>query len=72
MIHTLSDFNSVSNSIECLIIGYDCLNKVDGKRNKELKMIDFSRFVNVRIIDIGSDSLDNIQSITIESVMIGD
>ena len=58
------DLNNVSDGIENLIIGNGCLN--------ELKRIHFSRFMNVRMIDVGYDSLGNVESVVISSLMVYD
>ena len=50
----IDDLNNVSDVIECLIIGNYCLN--------ELNEIDFSRFANVRLIDVGVYSLQNVNN----------
>ena len=50
----IDDLNNVSDVIECLIIGNYCLN--------ELNEIDFSRFMNVRLIDVGVYSLQNVNN----------
>ena len=60
----VNELNSISDVIECMIVGNDCLNELD--------KIDFSRFVNVRTIDVGLDSLKNVKSVMISSMMIVD
>ena len=50
----VDDLANVSDVIECLIIGNYCLN--------ELNEIDFSRFMNVRLIDVGVYSLQNVNN----------
>ena len=60
----IDELNNVSDVIECLIIGNGCLN--------ELKRIHFSRFMNVRMIDVGYDSLGNVESVVISSLMVYD
>ena len=67
---SIDDFNQSSINIEYLMIGNWCLNKRN--ENEELKEIDLTRFVNVRVIDIGSYSLKNISSLSISSMMIDD
>ena len=57
----IDELNNVSDVIECLIIGNGCLN--------ELNDIDFSRFVNVRMIDIGVESLQEVESVMISSLL---
>ena len=59
----VDDLANVSDVIECLIIGNYCLN--------ELNEIDFYRFANVRLIDIGYGSLKNVESVLISSLMNG-
>ena len=61
---SIDDLNNVSDGIEYLIIGNGCLN--------ELSVIDFSRFVNVRMIDVGMDSFRKVESVLISSMMIDD
>ena len=64
VIFTVDDLNNVSDSIDSLIIGNGCLN--------ELNEIDFSRFVYVRMIDIGVDSLRCVKSVVISGLIIYD
>ena len=64
VIFNVDDLNNVSDGIECLIIANDCLNG--------LNKIDLSRFVNVRMIDIGADCLKNVKNVLISSLMIID
>ena len=54
VIVSVDDLNNASDSIECLIIGNECLN--------QLNEIDFSRFMNVRLIDVGVYSLQNVNN----------
>ena len=61
---SLDDLNNASFGIECLVIGNDCLN--------ELGFIEFSGFVNVRMIDVGYYSLQYIEQLVLFSMMIDD
>ena len=61
---SVDDLNNVSCGIECLVIGNDCLNELD--------KIDLSRFVNVRMIDVGCNCLQHIEHIALSSMMIDD
>ena len=63
VIVNVDDLANVSDVIECLRIVNYCLN--------ELNEIDFSRFVYVRLIDIGYGSLKNVESVLISSLMNG-
>ena len=63
VIVNVDELANVSDVIECLRIGNYCLN--------ELNEIDFSRFVHVRLIDIGYGSLKNVESVLISSLMNG-
>ena len=60
----VDELNNASDNIECLIIGNDCLN--------ELNEIDLSRFVNVRMIDVGVTSLQKVESLVISISLIID
>ena len=64
VIVSIDDLNNVSDVIECLMIGNECLN--------ELNEIDLSRFVNVRMIDVGVGSLQKVESLVISCLMIID
>ena len=64
VIVSIDDLNNVSDVIECLIIGNYCLN--------ELNEIDFYRFANVRLIDVGVNSLVKMNNVLISSLMIYD
>ena len=59
----IDELNNVSDVIECLIIGNYCLN--------ELNEIDFYRFANVRLIDVGVNSLVKMNNVLISSLMNG-
>ena len=67
---SIDDFNQSSINIECLMIGNWCLNKRN--ENEELKEIDLTRFVNVRVIDIGSYSLQNVEILKISSSLMNE
>ena len=58
----VDDLNSLSSTIETLIVGNECLNK--------LTEIDLSKYVYVRMIDVGYDSLKNVMSVVISSMII--
>lgn len=62
VINSINDLNSLSNTTEALVFGNYCL--------RNLKEIEFSRFVNVTLIDIGKHSLVNIETAIIQSIMI--
>ena len=64
VIVSVDSLNNVSDTIEYLIIGNDCLN--------ELNEIDFSRFGNVRMSDVGCNALRNVKNVMISSMMIDD
>ena len=59
-----SFYETTSLRLDSLIIGNGCLN--------ELSAIDFSRFVNVRMIDVGMISFGKVESVLISSMMIDD
>ena len=63
----VDDLYRVSERIDYLVIGNWCLNK---KKGKNLTKIDFSRFVNVRTIDVGYGSLNYVESVVISSKII--
>lgn len=69
VIVSLHDFDCVSEDIEYLIIGNGCLNKAYGDI---LDMIDFSVFVNVRVLDVGMYSLQNVKNVDISSMILSD
>ena len=64
VIVNVNEWNNVSDTIECLIIGNDCLNELNG--------IDFSGYVNVRMIDVGVESLYGVVNVIISSMMNDD
>ena len=70
VIEYLEDLTFTSASIEYLMIGNWCLNKRN--ENEELKEIDLTRFVNVRMIDIGDNSLRSIKILKISSSLMNE
>ena len=64
VIVNVDELANVSDVIECLRIGNYCLN--------ELNEIDFYRFANVRLIDVGVNSLVKMNNVLISSLMIYD
>ena len=63
-IQSLKEFDSLSNTIEFIMIGNHCLN--------ELNTISFNRFGNVMVIDVGKKSLLRVKSLSLNSMMIYD
>ena len=63
------DLSCISEDIEYLIIGNGCLNKVYGDI---LEVIDFSRLMNVRVIDVYKNSLQNVRNVDISSMIVID
>lgn len=59
VIFSVDEFDAVSNSIKELVIGNLCLN--------EMKEISFSRFTELKTLNIGCISIANVKSVIIES-----
>lgn len=59
VIFSVDELNNVSSSIEEMVIGNVCLN--------EMKEISFSRFTELKTLNIGCYSLANVKSVVIES-----
>ena len=61
---SIDDMINVYDRIEYLMIGNNCL--------KEYTDIDWCVFVNMRVIDVGCNSLTNVESVVMSSMMIDD
>ena len=57
-----AEFNKLSKDVEGVIIGNECMT--------EETEIDFSGFIDVRMIDVGYDSLTSVDSLNVNSMMI--
>lgn len=60
----MSQFDALTSAIEGIVIGNDCMLSDTS--------ISFSRFQNVRVIDVGYDSLSDVDSLSLSGMLIDD